>query len=530
MRSFRSGVLTTQSKNYWQANMLGYFPAPYEDELLYSMIARYALHTGQSSNQKAVIREVFSSSTAVAIPDLPSHLDALAHNLQLVWPTNVKDLISSFTLAPIYLPFLSQGQTGKVTRSMHSDIGGRIHTRSGIVASTIKQLAFFRYCPGCIKEQELEYGEIYWRRSHQLPGLEFCKRHSCLLEDSTVDYHSKEKHHFIAAASTRVDATAKYLELSYLEKQLYDSYVELLQTGYLSGLGVNRWTLFYRNLAKDLGFLHKSRVQHREIFQLIRNKWAGSTFERYFQEPIEKHWLVNLFRKHRKSFHPLRHLLVISALIPEYSVSKLLAKASQLPATSPKLATTIQKGKATENDIEVHRQGWRDLVKQNPDVGVKVLRSLPGGGALYAWMYRNDKQWLMSHRPQYQPVSVAHYKTDYQHWDERNVIFLESAYKEMVSQSNRLRLSKSRLIKVLPRANSVEKHLEDLPETRQWLSSHAESVEDFQLYRLRAAYEKIKARHLEVKRWRLLRFASIRKELITQRIETEIVKLELRRD
>jgi acetyl-CoA acetyltransferase len=82
----------------------------------------------------------------------------------------------------------------------------------------------------------------------------------------------------------------------------------------------------------------------------------------------------------------------------------------------------------------------------------------------------------------------------------------------------------------LPRANSVEKHLGDLPETRRWLTSHAESVEDHQLYRLCEAFEKIKAKNTEVKRWRLLKIANIRQELITPKIETEILKLELRRD
>ena len=52
--------------------MLTYFPVPYEDELLYSCVARYALHTGQADNQKAVVRDVFGVGTAVAIPDIPS--------------------------------------------------------------------------------------------------------------------------------------------------------------------------------------------------------------------------------------------------------------------------------------------------------------------------------------------------------------------------------------------------------------------------------------------------------------------------
>lgn len=510
--------------------MLGYFPAPYENELLYSMVGRYALHTGLSYNQKAVIREIFSSSTAVAIPDLPSHLDALVHNLQLVWPINVEDLIGSFTLAPIYLPFLSQDQAAKVILSMRSDIGGSIHTRSGIAASAIKQAGFFRYCPECAKEQMSECGEVYWRQSHQLPGLAFCKHHSCLLEDSPIYFHSREKHHFVAAASAHIDATPKYLELSELEISLHDNYLELLQARYLIGLGAHRWTLFYRNLASDLGLTHKSRVRHKEIYQLVKQKWAGSTFDVYFQGQIEKHWLAHLFRKHRKSFHPLMHLLVISALTPEYRFSKLLADVNQLPASASKSVDSIEKTKSTKTDIEIHRQAWRDLLKQNPDVGTKGLRTLPNGGALYAWLYRNDKQWLMFNRPQCSPLPRSRYKTDYEHWDKSNVEYLDSIYQNLVSKPNRIRLTQSQFIKVLPRANSVEKHLSDLPATRRWSASHAESVEEFQLHRLGDAYKKLKANNIEVKRWRLLRFANIRQELITAKIEIEILKLELRRD
>ncbi len=67
-----------------------------------------------------------------------------------------------------------------------------------------------------------------------------------------------------------------------------------------------------------------------------------------------------------------------------------------------------------------------------------------------------------------------------------------------------------------------------MPKTAHWITEHEESVEDYQLYRLNAAYEQIKSGNLEVKRWRLLRFASIRKELITPKIEAAIKELEQR--
>ena len=209
--------------------MLGYFPVPYQDELLYSLVARYAQHTGLVGNQKSIVREVFSSSTAVAVPDLPSHLSSLVNNLQLAWPTSVEELIKSFTLAPVYLPFLSQQQASKTISSMRSDSGGDIHTRSGIAASVIKQQEYFRYCPQCLKEHQMEFGECYWRRIHQLPALGFCSNHSCLLEYSSISFHPREKHLFVAANEIKLDSSIRHIELKDIEGALHDRYEQLLQ-------------------------------------------------------------------------------------------------------------------------------------------------------------------------------------------------------------------------------------------------------------------------------------------------------------
>ena len=505
--------------------MLGYFPAPYEDELLYSMVARYALHTGLSSNQKAVVRDVFSSSTSAAISDLPSRLKAVVNNLQLVWPTDVKHIIGSYTLAPIYLPFLSPSQATKVIQSMHSDSGDNIHTRAGIAASGVKLQTFFRYCPECIKKQQEEFGEHYWRRTHQLPGLSFCKEHSCKLESSPAFFHPKEKHFFAAAESTQLDASSEFLTLSEIELLIHDRYVELLQSDRHKGIGPTRWSQFYRQLANHLGLLHKTRVKHNEIKLLLESKWRKTSLERFIADEHGTQWIVDIFRKHRKSFHPLRHLMVTAALVPQWSVKQIFEKVSRF---QDKLEETVSASPSiglSKNTIDRQRAKWKDVMNLNPDAGVKVLRLLQGGGAVYAWLYRHDKMWLMSNKPAKKIKVGTHYVTDYRKWDENNVELLESAYEELTSEPNRRRLTQTRFIKALPRSNSVEKHLDDLPNTAKWLANHQESVEDYQIRRLRIAFSKIKASNLEVKRWRLVRFANIRKELITQEIEMEIQML-----
>ena len=401
---------------------------------------------------------------------------------------------------------------------MCSDSGGAIHTRSNIAASAIKQQEYFRYCPECMKDQRSKFGEYYWRRIHQLPGLGFCKRHSCLLECSTIHFHLKEKHLFIAANESKLNADIRHIELKDIERALHDRYEQLLQASQSKGLGFNRWTLFYRNLAAELGLVKKSRVCHQEIHRLLKKAWAGTVFEDQFQSSENNYWLTNLFRKHRKSFYPLRHLLVTTALAPELSVTKLLEKVRSLPDRVLKPSHSSKKFTA-RNEIAEYKQSWVDMLKRYPSAGVKELNSTERGGAIYAWLYRNDKDWLISNRPSRKVTAQSHYAVKYDDWDEKNIEYLDSVYREMASGLDRRRLTRTLFIKALPRSNSVEKHLSDLPKTIDWLASHEETVEEHQLYRLNVAYEKIKENNLEIKRWRLLRYANIRKELITSKIE-----------
>lgn len=507
--------------------MLGYFPVSYKDELLYSLVARYALHTGLAGHQKKVTREVFSSPAATAVPDLPSHLHALVENLKLVWPVNEYELISNYTLAPIYLPFLSNSQAMKVVWSMISDSGGEIHNRVGISASKIKQHRFFRYCPKCLTEQESSNGEAYWKRDHQLPGIEFCGRHYCYLEHSSVYFHPKEKHRFFAAESIQLNAVVRKIDLTSQEIAILAQFSELLKSTELTGLGCCRWTLFYQNLAADLGFVYKSRVQHSEIHHLLKKSWAGTLFESFFRESHDRYWLTNIFRKHRKSFHPLRHLLITTALAPDCSIQQILNIVRGLPEALPDTLPIMKKVAINQPAIDEHRRRWKSFIYENPDIGVKELRGMACGGAIYAWLYRNDREWLMSNRPAVKKTNIKKYnRSNYENWDIYNLTLLDSIYSGMVGAANRKRITRSRLINALPRSSSVDKHLSKMPKTASWIFSHEESVADFQLYRLHKAYNLILSSNRSVKRWRLLRIANINKERITQKIEVEIKNME----
>ena len=45
-----------------------------------------------------------------------------------------------------------------------------------------------RYCPDCAREDMERYGETYWHRMSQLPGVEYCLKHGTPIRDSEVTF------------------------------------------------------------------------------------------------------------------------------------------------------------------------------------------------------------------------------------------------------------------------------------------------------------------------------------------------------
>ena len=56
----------------------------------------------------------------------------------------------------------------------------------GIYQSSSMDARRLRYCPECFDEDIAAYGEPYWHRLHQIPGIAVCPRHGCWLADTEI--------------------------------------------------------------------------------------------------------------------------------------------------------------------------------------------------------------------------------------------------------------------------------------------------------------------------------------------------------
>lgn len=169
--------------------MIGHFPDPHPDELLYSTCARFADQVQYSSIPR-VLKDLFGTPAFPGCIHLPTHLDHLISILPPDHPYSSDFFIDEHTLFPFYAPFLQPEDASKIREDMHLNHGRGIQTRIGRVAyqQWPEQL---RFCPRCVEEDRQHFGECYWHRVHQILGVEACPLHACYLLNSGIHAHQR---------------------------------------------------------------------------------------------------------------------------------------------------------------------------------------------------------------------------------------------------------------------------------------------------------------------------------------------------
>lgn len=163
--------------------MITYFPRISEDELMYSMISRYAYNLHKNESVKQTYRELFGDSNVVLSIDLVSRIDYLVKQTAKNPYITADLMIMEHTLYPLYYPFLDNRRQKDIYTHMKGNEGNTIHMEIGIMASKVHCIRTLRYCPQCVKEDIERYGEAYWHRIHNLPGMFVCCKHGVPLSE-----------------------------------------------------------------------------------------------------------------------------------------------------------------------------------------------------------------------------------------------------------------------------------------------------------------------------------------------------------
>lgn len=156
--------------------MLGLFPKPYPDELLYSVFARYYVRSGYSNYifaaedlfKKRSVRPNFEYLTGL----LDEVVDLLTKSQSFT------DLLVDHTMFPYHCRFLPKERKEQAISSLIS-MDSSYHDL--ILFPKRKTTPTMRYCPECVHYDRKQYGETYWHRIHQIFELTICPIHHCYL-------------------------------------------------------------------------------------------------------------------------------------------------------------------------------------------------------------------------------------------------------------------------------------------------------------------------------------------------------------
>ena len=161
--------------------MIGYFPELYEDELIYSWIARYLVHSGYTSAADTYQDLYFNKNLRPSVELMNNMLDD-AKTVMTKY-MSMEDLIHKHTLFPEYGRFIDPAKREKLVSEADFSRGNWIN--SLMIPISIGE-RYLKYCPMCAMEDRDSHGEAYWHRKHQIIGIKICTKHKVYLQDSDV--------------------------------------------------------------------------------------------------------------------------------------------------------------------------------------------------------------------------------------------------------------------------------------------------------------------------------------------------------
>lgn len=501
--------------------MMNFVPIIYEDELLYSVIARYQRMAGIVS-RGALMKDVFGKNIGAKSILFPTGIDRFINNLPPTSKISANEIIFNHTMFPFYAAFLSKERTNYITRVMREDQGLAAENYLGIGGvGKIRLGKHLRYCPVCFREDLKRLGESYWRRSHQIVGSLYCKEHHVSLKNSAVlntnnrfayrcadksvcsmeitqDIYSEEIKSF---NKTYVNNADYLLKGNYMRKNfsfIIAAYVDLLRE---------------RELASVSGNLYLKKVQS-EFLNYYPNNYL-MLMQSQVDLKNKKNWLRNFVVNDGHNKNPLRHLLYLQFLgvSPKkfFNINKVIGRKTTNKNYSPKF------------DIEERKKQWLKITEDNKGANRGELQKI--GKGLHTWIRRYDREWYDKVTPRPFPKKRTKGSVEWERRDRECLELAKQAVKSIMGKPGKpIRVTPSSITHEVGEGNWF-KRSKKLVKTRSFMEQETESLEDFRLRKIKWAIKEMRKNGEYITPYKVMVFAGFdSNEKVKRMVEDELEK------
>lgn len=606
--------------------MISYFPKIYEDELFYSIVARYHSYIG-NLNLKTTILEIYGDINKIATIEFPSNIKSLVNKLPEDLGLSEEGILLNNTAFPYYAPFLPKKRAMKIKKTLIGGSGEGIKAQIGFIAGSICKKDGIMYCYKCALEEINRYGEAYFHRIHQLQGVYVCEKHKCYLQQYPKSFYSKLN--FVRLDIEGLKPTNNIGNENELE-QLIKIAIEvkhLLQNN-LNNFNQDEIRNMYILLLKDKGYTTiKNHIKQRQLYEDFKNCYSNELLDKLesnIRWNYQYNWIALITRKPKITIHPIRHILFIIFLCGsveqffnkkykikekdtfpclnpvcshyrEFVINKVVISADyktreligtfecdcgfkysrKMDTDEFKIGRIKRFGAVWEETLRsillcnecsikqiantmrcdsktvvkyAEKLGLRYLlnskmklvegkhcgnackskdlddrykknmlkeIRENPQFSRNQLR-----GKLkkqYIYLYRHDKEWLYKSLPPKQEIIATNNKSN--NWiikDNEILRKLKLEYEDIISANLVPRITISLLGRRIGELANMQKNMDKLPNTREYLTTICETVVKYQLNRVDEVCTKLLQSDEVIKEWKVLRLVGLRNTIDIQ--------------
>lgn len=454
--------------------MIYFFPYSYKDETFYSLVSRYKVWSG-NTNAKALLRELYGKESVTASKHLTSNFIEFKSNLPLSYNVSIEEFINKTTLYKYYLAFSDDERASIIYELMKSGDGSRIFSTLGLSNNNMSNKNNLKYCKECIREDKEKYGEAYWHREHQIAGILICDKHkTSLFEVPNEEVRNRQE--FININHFNYEDKEIVMEI---DENIIKKQTLLIKNSrcLLNDFYVHKNKEFFRDYyINKLVLMGIADGKHKVNQDILHQKFIEFYGHKYLQLlgcdisiGDNNSWLTKITRKHRTFFHPLYHLLLIDFL--GISIKELF--------NSREFDYTFsRKTKKDINEINLKREKWRTLIKENSDSTTTEIRGLDRG--VYDFLYRYDKDWLRENSPK-KKRKQGKKDIDWGKRDEEVLKKIKHILPELFDESVKpVRVTKGLIGRKIGEVTLIQKNLDNVTKSKLLIEGIIETGEEYQ--------------------------------------------------
>lgn len=304
-------------------------PPLYPDELVTSGLIRTCRRYGLSVKclRRQVLDTPFFQARLLGVSAIPQ----LAHFFGL--PTD--SVVWQHTSIPYCIAYLEPAAFERALRYVQSSVGAGL---GALAQNSTGGQGVWRFCAACVSDDLRQFGESYWRRMHNLPGVVICPAHRTYLRGTNTPIRISARLP-LDLPSDHGTKSARVLGVGNPSQAL----VEVARRSYeaLQSTPLDRPGLIspaeYKSIAYQAGLLPEgSQVSATRLNFLLTQLFGRTYLRRWGVALVSAYggWPVLMLRDGtRVPFVPLKHILLGIALrSPQADCAALLKHRSSGPS------------------------------------------------------------------------------------------------------------------------------------------------------------------------------------------------------